>query len=112
MWLKKVEDPEHAEQGREQDDRKQEARLHGWDPPRKQVLIDPQKLHLSWIQGGGGNIYLSSPEQDKVPGTRKPKREQMNLPKQTQIQLPTRQVEVVEVENCAHDVAEEWRIQQ
>ena len=73
--LKKAEDPERSEQGGEQADRKQEARLPGWDPPKKQVSIDPLKPNLSWIQAGGGNIYFFSPEQDKVPGTREPKRE-------------------------------------
>ena len=74
--------------------------------------MDPQILHQSWIQAGGGRIYLSSPEQDTVPGTREPKREWMHPLEQKQILLPTRQVENVEVENCAHDAAEVWRIQQ
>ena len=73
--MKKAEDPERAEQGRGQADLEQEARLPGWDPPRKQVSINPLKLHLSWIQAGGRNIYLSSPERDKVPSTREPKKE-------------------------------------
>ena len=70
-----MEDLEHAEQGGGQVNLKQEARLSGWDPQRKQVSIDPMKLHLSWIQAGGRNIYLSSSEQDKVPSTRESKRE-------------------------------------
>ena len=56
-------------------------------------------------------LYFLS-EQDKVPSTKEPKREEMKLHEQTQILLPSRQAEVVEVENCAHDVAEEQRIQQ
>ena len=64
-----------CKQGGEQANCEQEARLPGWDPQRKQVPINPLKPHLSWIQSGVGNIYLSSPEQDKVPGTRKPERE-------------------------------------
>ena len=36
----------------------------------------------------------------------------MNPLEQKQILLPTRQVEVVEAENCAHDVAEVRQIQQ
>ena len=60
--MKKAEDPEHAEQGGEQADSEQEARLPGWDPPRTQVLTDPQKLHPPWIPAGGKHIYLFSPE--------------------------------------------------
>ena len=36
----------------------------------------------------------------------------MKLQKQRQILLSSRQAEVVEVENHAHNVAEEWQIQQ
>ena len=82
-------------------------RLPGWDPQRKQISVDPQILHQSWNQAGGGRIYLSSPEQDMVPGTREPKREGMHPLKQKQIPLPTRKAEVAEAENWARDVAEE-----
>ena len=84
----------------------------GWNPSRRQVLINPQTLNQSWIQAGGERIYLSSPEQDKVPQTREPKREWIHPLEQKQILLPTRQVEAVEAENCAHDVAEVQQIQQ
>ena len=83
----------------------------GWDPSRRQVLINPQTLNQSWIQAGGERIYLSSPEQDMVLGTRGPKREWMHPLKQKQTLLSTRRVEVVEAENCAHDVAEVRQIQ-
>ena len=82
------------------------------DPPSTQALTDPQTQHFSWNQARGESIYLSSPERDKVPGTKEPKKELLNLLKQTHIQLLRRQAEIVEGENVAHGGAEERRIRQ
>ena len=85
--------------------------LQRWGPWRKQILTCPQIQHPSWILVGGGRIYLSAPELDKVHDTEAPVKEQRHPRVQKQNLPPTRQVEAGEVDKDAHDEVEEQRIQ-
>ena len=74
--MEKAEDPEHIEQDREQDVRKQGEGLLRWDPWRKLASTCLQIQHQSWNQVGGGRTYLEFIEPDKVQDTEVPGKEQ------------------------------------